>query len=194
MYSFVASSLSSAWCGCSYVEASLRIQGLVLASPEMRVPSPPLPLTNDNENWLKEDLAKIFSWAKFWKSLWQGDCKDEFVMVRWKNFVERLILFILLPNNMWASLDGCIPKVAMHGAYLIWHRIMTWWHHQRDARISRGVLHDSSTLNTESLTISMSMKKVLQWTLPLARRECLLSEITRLLKAVSSLKFLHVSY
>ena len=190
MYSFVASSLSSAWCGCGYVEASLRIQGLVLASPEMRVPSPPLPLTNDNENWWKEDLAKIFSWAKCWESSWQGWICDGEV----EEFVERLILFILLPNNMWASLNGCIPKVAMHGAYLIWHRIMTWWHHQRDARISRGVLHDSSTLNTESLTISMSMKKVLQWTLPLARRECLLSEITRLLKAVSSLKFLHVSY
>ena len=189
MYSFVASSLSSAWCGCSCM-ASLRIQGLVLASPEMRVPSPPLPLTNDDENWLKEDLAKIFSWAKCWESSWQGWICDGEV----EEFVERLILFILLPNNMWASLNGCIPKVAMHGAYLIWHRIMTWWHHQRDARISRGVLHDSSTLNTESLTISMSMKKVLQWTLPLARRECLLSEITRLLKAVSSLKFLHVSY
>ena len=139
-------------------------------------------------------------WKKIWPKYSPGQNagkvrgKDEFVMVRWKNLWNAWFFFILLPNNMWASLNGCIPKVAMHGAYLIWHRIMTWWHHQRDARISRGVLHDSSTLNTESLTISMSMKKVLQWTLPLARRECLLSEITRLLKAVSSLKFLHVSY
>ena len=194
MYSFVASSLSSAWCGCGYVEASLRIQGLVLASPEMRVPSPPLP----PDKWQWELIER-----RFGQNILLGKMLEKFVAGRlqgWicdgevEEFVERLILFILLPNNMWASLNGCIPKVAMHGAYLIWHRIMTWWHHQRDARISRGVLHDSSTLNTESLTISMSMKKVLQWTLPLARRECLLSEITRLLKAVSSLKFLHVSY
>ena len=160
-----------------------------------------------NEGSLSSSPPDKWQWElierRFGQNILLGKMLEKFVAGRlqgWicdgevEEFVERLILFILLPNNMWASLNGCIPKVAMHGAYLIWHRIMTWWHHQRDARISRGVLHDSSTLNTESLTISMSMKKVLQWTLPLARRECLLSEITRLLKAVSSLKFLHVSY